>query len=235
MSLGWTSGSWHPSVGHRCRGSAALPKSLGLAWTKPGVRTALPVPGTETTSTTIRWALLFMAKYPEIQGTISKTEIDAVIGQARQPALQDRNNMPYTNAVIHEVQRKGNIIPFNVPRLTTKDTFVDGFLIPKGTIMVTNLTSVMFDKNVWETPDTFNPGHFLKDGQFWKSEYFMPFSIGKRSCLGEVLARAELFLFFTSLLQKFTFQAPPDTTLSLKVQLGITVAPQPYKICAVPR
>ncbi|XP_061307088.1 cytochrome P450 2J2-like [Pezoporus flaviventris] len=190
--------------------------------------------GTETTSTTIRWALLFMAKYPEIQARV-QAEIDAVIGQARQPALQDRDSMPYTNAVIHEVQRKGNIIPFNVPRMTIKDTFVDGFFIPKGTIMTTSLTSVLFDKNVWETPDAFNPGHFLKGGQFYKNEHFIPFSIGKRSCLGEVLARSELFLFFTSLLQKFTFQAPPDTTLSLEFQLGIAVAPQPYKICAVPR
>ncbi|KAM9542238.1 cytochrome P450 2J2-like [Guaruba guarouba] len=190
--------------------------------------------GTETTSTTIRWALLFMAKYPVIQARV-QAEIDAVIGQARQPALRDRDNMPYTNAVIHEVQRKGNIVPFNVPRLTTKDTFVGGFFIPKGTLMATSLTSVMFDKYVWETPDAFNPGHFLKDGQFYKNEHFVPFSIGKRSCLGELLARAELFLFFTSLLQKFTFQAPPATTLSLKMQVGITVAPQPYKICAVPR
>ncbi|NXK85307.1 CP2J3 protein, partial [Amazona guildingii] len=85
----------------------------------------------------------------------------------------------YTNAVIHEVQRKGNIIPFNVPRMATKDTFVGGFFIPKGTVMSANLASVMFDKNVWETPDAFNPGHFLKDGQFYKNEYFMPFSIGK--------------------------------------------------------
>ncbi|KAM4655398.1 cytochrome P450 2J4-like [Amazona ochrocephala] len=190
--------------------------------------------GTETTSTTIRWALLFMAKYPEIQARV-QAEIDAVIGQARQPALQDRDNMPYTNAVIHEVQRKGNILPFSVPRMATKDTFVGGFFIPKGTVMSPNLTSVMFDKNVWETPDAFNPGHFLKDGQFYKNEYFMPFSIGKRSCLGELLARSELFLFFTSLLQKFTFQAPPATTLSLNIQHGVTVAPQPYKICAVPR
>uniref|UniRef100_A0A8B9F8D9 CP2J2 protein n=1 Tax=Amazona collaria TaxID=241587 RepID=A0A8B9F8D9_9PSIT len=134
--------------------------------------------GTETTSTTVRWALLFMAKYPEIQARV-QAEIDAVIGQARQPALQDRDNMPYTNAVIHEVQRKGNIIPFNVPRMATKDTFVGGFFIPKGTVMSANLASVMLDKNVWETPDAFNPGHFLKDGQFYKNEYFMPFSIGK--------------------------------------------------------
>ncbi|NXM00678.1 CP2J6 protein, partial [Tyrannus savana] len=109
----------------------------------------------------------------------------------------------YTNAVIHEVQRKANIIPFNVPRMAVKDTTLDGFFIPKGTIVMTNITSVMFDKNEWETPDTFNPGHFLKDGKFWKREYFLAFSMGKRACLGEVLARSELFLFFTSLLQKF--------------------------------
>ncbi|KFQ78299.1 Cytochrome P450 2J2 [Phaethon lepturus] len=190
--------------------------------------------GTETTSTTIRWALLYMAIYPEIQAHV-QAEIDAVIGQARQPALEDRSNMPYTNAVIHEVQRKGNIVPFNVPRLTVKDTVLDGYHIPKGTILLTNLSSVMLDKHEWETPDTFNPGHFLKDGQFWKRESFIPFSIGKRACLGELLARSELFLFFTALLQKFTFQAPLDTTLSLQLKLGITVAPQPYKICAVPR
>ncbi|XP_027766249.1 cytochrome P450 2J2-like [Empidonax traillii] len=105
----------------------------------------------------------------------------------------------------------------------------------KGTIVMTNITSVMFDKNEWETPDTFNPQHFLKDGKFWKRESFLAFSIGKRACLGELLARSELFLFFTSLLQKFTFQAPPDTTLSLQCVMGITMAPQPYKICAVPR
>ncbi|XP_049664379.1 cytochrome P450 2J2 [Accipiter gentilis] len=190
--------------------------------------------GTETTSTTIRWALLYMAMYPEIQARV-QAEIDTVIGQVRQPALEDRNNMPYTNAVIHEVQRKSNIIPFNVPRLTVKDTVLDGFHIPKGTGLLTNLTSVMFDKNEWETPDAFNPEHFLKDGQFWKREAFVPFSIGKRACLGEVLARTELFLIFTALLQKFTFQAPPDTTLSLQFKLGITMAPQPYKICAIPR
>ncbi|NXG46774.1 CP2J1 protein, partial [Psilopogon haemacephalus] len=72
-----------------------------------------------------------------------------------------------------------------------------------GTFTMTNLTSLMFDKNEWETPHTFNPGHFLKDGQFQRKELFIPFSMGKRSCLGEVMARSELFLFFTSLLQKF--------------------------------
>uniref|UniRef100_A0A8C9LFD1 Uncharacterized protein n=1 Tax=Pavo cristatus TaxID=9049 RepID=A0A8C9LFD1_PAVCR len=63
----------------------------------------------------------------------AQAEIDAVIGQTRQPALEDRDNMPYTNAVIHEVQRKGNIIPFNLPREATTDTVLAGFHLPKVT------------------------------------------------------------------------------------------------------
>ncbi|NXO25127.1 CP2J2 protein, partial [Cisticola juncidis] len=190
--------------------------------------------GTETTSSTIRWALLFMATNPEIQARV-QAEIDAVIGQARLPCLEDRSSLHYTNAVIHEVQRRGNVIPFNAPRMATEDAYVDGYCIPKGTLVMANLTSLMCDKNEWKTPHTFNPEHFLKDGKFWKNEYFLPFSMGKRSCLGELLARSELFLFFTSLLQKFTFQAPPDTALSLRAVVGIALAPEPYRICAVPR
>lgn len=71
--------------------------------------------GTETTSTTLRWALLYMALYPEVQEKV-QAEIDRVIGQKRAARLADRESMPYTNAVIHEVQRMGNIIPLNVPR-----------------------------------------------------------------------------------------------------------------------
>ncbi|NXX45497.1 CP2J2 protein, partial [Tricholaema leucomelas] len=190
--------------------------------------------GTETTATTLRWALLYMATHPEIQARV-QTEIELVMGQVRQPALEDRDKMPYTNAVIHEVQRIGNIIAFNVPRAPTKDTVVGGYTIPKGTFMMINLTSIMFDKNEWETPHSFNPGHFLKDGQFQRKELFIPFSMGKRACLGEVMARSELFLFFTALLQKFTFQPPPGTTYSFKPKVGITMAPEPYKICAIPR
>ncbi|XP_062411727.1 cytochrome P450 2J2-like [Sardina pilchardus] len=193
------------------------------------------VAGTETTSTTLYWGLLYMIKYPEIQRKVQE-EIDRVIGSSGQPSVADRDNMPYTNAVIHETQRCGNILPLNVARQTTKETQVDDFIIPKGTMVLGSLHSVLFDETEWETPHTFNPGHFLDaEGKFRKREAFLPFSIGKRVCLGEQLARMELFLFFTSLLQRFSFSPPEGVEPSLEFRMGATHCPHPYKLCAVPR
>ncbi|XP_039590490.1 cytochrome P450 2J2-like [Polypterus senegalus] len=192
----------------------------------------LIIAGTETSSTTLRWALLYMMKHQQVQEKVHE-EIDRVIGQARQPSMDDRPNMPYTDAVIHEVQRISNIVPLNLPRLTTKDTTLGGYFIPEGTQIIPNLTSVLFDKNEWETPDSFNPRHFLDaSGAFVRKEAFMPFSAGQRICLGENLAKMELFLFFTSLLQKFTFHSPAGVEPSFGFQVGLTLSPLPFQISA---
>ncbi|KAM6124147.1 cytochrome P450 2J2-like [Pterocles gutturalis] len=190
--------------------------------------------GTETTATAIRWALLYMAAYPHIQEKV-QLEIDAVIGQSRQPTMADKENMPYTSAVLSEVLRMGNIVPLGVPRMSTSDTTLAGFHLPKGTTLMTSLTSIMFDKNVWETPDTFNPEHFLENGQYRRQEAFLPFSAGKRACPGEQLARTELFIFFTALLQKFTFRLPSAEVLSFAFTLSLTRCPKPFQIQALPR
>uniref|UniRef100_A0A673GIS8 Cytochrome P450 2J2-like n=1 Tax=Sinocyclocheilus rhinocerous TaxID=307959 RepID=A0A673GIS8_9TELE len=193
------------------------------------------VAGTETTSTTLYWGLLYMIKYPEIQAKVQE-EIDGVVGGSRQPSLSDKDNMPYTNAVIHEIQRIGNIIPINVVQATVEDTQIGEYSIPKVTIVTGNLTSVLFDESEWETPHSFNPGHFLDaEGKFRRRDAFLPFSLGKRVCLGEQLARMELFLFFSSLLQRFTFSSPAGVEPSLDFKMGATHCPQPYELCAVPR
>lgn len=130
-----------------------------------------------------------------------------MIGQSRQPTIADRPNLPYTDAVIHEIQRIGNIVPLGFPKMASKDTTLGGYFIPKvkdylssykiskslfnrdminiqlpisqGTPLTTNLSSVLFDKNEWATPETFNPEHFLdSEGRFCRREAFLPFSTG---------------------------------------------------------
>ncbi|GCC36302.1 hypothetical protein chiPu_0014795 [Chiloscyllium punctatum] len=191
--------------------------------------------GTDTSSSTLRWAILLMIKYPEIQGSV-QGEIERVIGSERVPTMEDRKRMPYTNAVLHEVQRFANIIPMNMPHATTTDIHFRGFFIPKGMQVIPLLSSVLYDKTQWEKPNEFNPSHFLDaEGRFVKREAFMPFSAGRRICLGESLAKMELFLFFTTLMQRFTFHALPATPLDLTPCVGFTLSPKPHQVCAIVR
>ncbi|XP_077408808.1 cytochrome P450 2K4-like isoform X2 [Vanacampus margaritifer] len=191
--------------------------------------------GTETTSTTLRWALLIMAKYPDIQEKV-KEELKQVIGH-RQVQVEDRKNLPFTDAVIHETQRLADIIPMAIPHQTSQDVTFRGFFIKKGTTVYPLLTSVLHDESEWEKPLAFHPQHFLdEDGKFVKPDAFMPFSAGRRVCLGESLARMELFIFFVTLLQHFRFRPPSGVTedeLDLTPCVGGTLCPAPHKLRAV--
>ncbi|XP_077147702.1 cytochrome P450 2K1-like [Ranitomeya variabilis] len=188
----------------------------------------------ESTSITLKWGLLLMMKYPEIQKKV-QSEIDKVIG-SNEPHAIHRKEMPYTEAVIHEIQRFGNLVPTNVPHATTQDINFRGYLLPKGIQVIPLLTSVLYDKDHFIKADEFYPEHFLdSSGNFVKNEAFMPFSAGKRSCPGENLAKLELFMFLTRLLQNFTFKAPPGAALDLTPGVGFAAAPMPFKMCAIPR
>ncbi|XP_040212689.1 cytochrome P450 2K1-like [Rana temporaria] len=191
--------------------------------------------GTETTSTTLRWSMLLMMKYPEIQKKVQE-EIRTQIKQGQMPRADDRRNMPYTEAVIHEVQRFANIVPLNVSHSTPNDVYFRGYCIPKGTEVIPFLTSVLYDNTQWETPYEFNPNHFLDaKGKFVKRDAFMPFSAGRRVCVGESLAKMELFLFFTGLLQTFTFYPPSGVSredISVKPGTGFLLFPLPHLVCA---
>ncbi|KAF1376952.1 hypothetical protein PFLUV_G00216850 [Perca fluviatilis] len=151
--------------------------------------------------------------------------------------VEGRKNLPFTDAVIHETQRLASILPIAVPHKTSQDITFQGHFIKKGTTVYPLLTSVLHDESEWERPHSFYPAHFLdKDGKFVKRDAFMPFSAGRRICLGESLARTELFIFFTSLLQHLRFTPPPGVSedeLDLTPRVGFTLSPSPHKLCAV--
>ncbi|MEJ1276410.1 cytochrome P450 2C26 isoform X2 [Cricetulus griseus] len=164
-------------------------------------------------------------------------EIDQVVGRDRSPSMQDRSRMPYTDATVHEVQRFIDLIPTNLPHAVTCDIKFRDFFIPKGTTIITSLSSVLHDSKEFPNPEVFDPGHFLdKNGNFKKSDYFMPFSTGKRICAGEGLARMELFLFLTTILQNFKLKSlvhPKDIDTNPVVN-GFASLPPPFQLCFIP-
>uniref|UniRef100_G1KCB7 Uncharacterized protein n=1 Tax=Anolis carolinensis TaxID=28377 RepID=G1KCB7_ANOCA len=192
--------------------------------------------GTDTTSVTLLWGLLKMILYPEVQKRVQE-EIDMVIGRIKSPTMEDQSKLPYTNAVIHEIQRYADIAPTTIPYMTYRDTEVANFVIPKATVVICHLSSVLKDETMWEKPHDFYPEHFLDaNGKFIKREAFLPFSAGRRACTGEQLAKTELFIFFTTLLQHFTFCIPENCPKPTEERIyAVTVTPAPFQLCAIPR
>ncbi|XP_012583185.1 PREDICTED: cytochrome P450 2U1 [Condylura cristata] len=187
--------------------------------------------GTDTTTNSLLWCLLYMALNPDVQAKVHE-EIERVIGPDRAPSLTDKAQMPYTEATIMEVQRLTVVVPLAIPHMTSEETVLQGYRIPKGTVILPNLWSVHRDPAVWEKPNDFDPNHFLDDqGQLIKKETFIPFGIGKRVCMGEQLAKMELFLMFVSLMQSFRFALPEDSGKPILTgKYGLTLAPHPFNL-----
>ena len=176
------------------------------------------VTGSDTVSSTISWAFLFVTIYPEVQRKIQK-EIDETIGSQRLPSISDKRKMVYTEAVMMEVLRRSSIVQFGAMHKALEDVdSFHGYCIPKGTIILWNLRHVHHDPLHWDDPNSFKPERFINsDGSLRKDEHLIPFFTGKRSCPAESVALNEFFLFFTGVLQKF------DTELvdkSARVDLG---------------
>ncbi|OQV22183.1 Cytochrome P450 2J6 [Hypsibius exemplaris] len=190
--------------------------------------------GYESTTATARWAFLYTASNAEVQKRVQE-EIDHVVGRSRIPCYSDAKNMPYTEAVLCEVLRIACVGPMGVPHRATEDTELAGYRIPKDAWIFTNLWHVHRDSKVWQNSDSFIPERFLSaDGlRLEVPKLFMPFSAGKRSCLGESLAKMQIFSIFTTVLQNFRLSlvGQPD----FEPINGITLDTKDYQMTAVAR
>jgi len=79
-----------------------------------------------------------MTLHPEVQRK-AQEEIDRVIGNKRLPSMEDRENLPYVNAIVKEVFRWHPVGPMGLPHMTTQDDVFNGYLIPKGAIILANI------------------------------------------------------------------------------------------------
>uniref|UniRef100_A0A663ELP9 Steroid 17-alpha-hydroxylase/17,20 lyase n=1 Tax=Aquila chrysaetos chrysaetos TaxID=223781 RepID=A0A663ELP9_AQUCH len=185
--------------------------------------------GVETTTTVLKWAVIYLLHYPEVGSQ------DQVVGYALL-SPHDRPLLPYLEATISEVLRIRPVSPLLIPHVSLADTSIGEYSIPKGARVVINLWSVHHDEKEWDKPEEFNPGRFLDEhGQHIHSPSpsYLPFGAGIRVCLGEVLAKMELFLFLAWVLQRFTLECPQDQPLpSLEGKFGVVLQVQKFQVKA---
>ncbi|OQV15864.1 Cytochrome P450 2J2 [Hypsibius exemplaris] len=225
---------------HHQAAEAASPNGIQPPFYDEGLKRNLSAffgAGTETTAVTLYWGLLFMLHNPHVQTKIHQ-ELDNTVGAGKPITIDDRPKLPYLEAVCRETQRLANVTPLGVLRANTEETTLLGYRIPKRCFVIPNFKSVNVDPKLWTDPLTFNPNRFLDgQGKVFEPAHFMPFSIGKRVCVGEALARMEIFLFFANIMQSFLIRPPRDSDIPStdEYTTGISCRPAPFKIEAVPR
>ena len=193
--------------------------------------------GYETTSTTLSWAFAFLLNYPQIQAEI-QNQIDEVVGENRLPQLDDSPNLPLVNAFIRETLRVGNTADATLPHYTLQDTTLCGYRIPKDTMVIVDLGAVHMDPQGWDNPREFNPHrHLNANGSVvTKQDHFLAFSAGRRVCVGEPLAKLELFLFLSIMLHQYSFiPAEGEPLPDLVGVRGLIIKPKPYKMSVIKR
>ena len=166
--------------------------------------------GSETTRTTLRWLFLILCLEPEMQAKIRR-EVEAVLDNDSEiPSLDIRDRCPFTSAFILEVLRFRSL-PFSLPHKAIEDTQILGYTIPARTAIVASLIHNHSENEHWADADKFNPCRFLEKKEENEDElkmntrrnlHFVPFSTGRRSCIGEKLALANLFLITTRIIQR---------------------------------
>ncbi|KAF7627337.1 hypothetical protein Mgra_00009378 [Meloidogyne graminicola] len=194
--------------------------------------------GQETTSTTLSYLILYLLLDQRVQTKMHKeldnleeekknNNLDNVITQA------DRGKLPYLNAVINETQRVCNLLPINLTHRTMADSTILGgkFHLKKGTSITPQICCVLLDEKIFPNPQRFEPERFIDEqGQLKRIEEFIPFGLGKRMCMGESLARTELFLFTANFFRNFQVLPvdPLHPPSSEKIK-GFSVRLKPYK------
>ncbi|XP_013386450.1 steroid 17-alpha-hydroxylase/17,20 lyase-like [Lingula anatina] len=190
------------------------------------------IAGTVTSSDTLKWMVMYVAANPKVQTKIHK-EIDDLENNL-DDLRRCRSKMTYCEAVVREVMRIRPAGPVALRHKTLCDTELGGYDIPKDTIVYANIWAIHHDPKNWESPEVFSPERFLeKDGSLKKldTKTWLPFGSGKRKCVGEALAMAEIMMFMALFFHRFRVSFPPDVQPNFEpMMFEINATPFPQKI-----
>ncbi|NWX93164.1 CP1A5 protein, partial [Nothoprocta pentlandii] len=180
--------------------------------------------GFDTVTTALSWSLMYLVTYPDIQKRIQE-ELDQTIGQERRPRLSDRGTLPYLEAFVLEMFRHTSYLPFTIPH--RQDTVLNGYYVPKDRCVFINQWQVNHDEKLWKDPMAFNPERFLNaegtEVNKLEAEKVLSFGLGKRKCIGETIARWQIFLFLSTLLQQLEFSVRDGRKVDMTPLYGLSM------------
>ncbi|CAE6424429.1 unnamed protein product [Rhizoctonia solani] len=189
----------------------------------------------ETTVNTLLMFFLAMVLYPEVQKK-AQQELDAVVGNGRLPAFEDRIQLDYIERIIQETLRWRPVAPIAIPHTCYQDDTYKGYHIPKGAIVVGNVWAMTRDETVYKDPEIFDPDRFL-DPSTPPSPVF---GWGRRRCPGIHFAQSALFITIATILMTFNIGAAQDEngddiTPTGKLVNSIVLTPEEFKFKITPR
>ncbi|GLT45179.1 hypothetical protein SLA2020_190310 [Shorea laevis] len=184
------------------------------------------VAATDTTSTTVEWAMTEMLQHPEKMKRACE-ELDEVVGKQ---SIVEEFHLPkliYLEAFLKETLRLHPPLPFLVPHRPSKSCYVAGYTIPEGSRILVNIWALQRDSHVWKNSDDFEPERFLKEpgnGDYHGNIFnFLPFGSGRRICAGIPLAVKMTKYVLATLLHSFEWKKPEEVELDISEKFGIVL------------
>ncbi|CAI0409405.1 unnamed protein product [Linum tenue] len=185
------------------------------------------VAGTDTTSSTIEWAMTELLCNPD-KLAIAKKELNQTIGIGIHLQESDVSRLPYLQAVVKETFRLHPAAPLLLPRKAGVDVEICGFTVPQGAEILVNVWAIGRDPMTWDNPNSFMPERFLGSKVDAKGNNFelLPFGAGRRICPGMPLALRMLHMMLGSLIHWFEWKLPDGImpeTIDMEEKFGLAL------------
>lgn len=199
---------------------------------------SLYVAGEDTSAITMSAFFLAMSLHPEVQRR-AQADIDRVVGRTRLPTHNDRASLPYLNAIVEEALRYHPIGVFAIPHAADKESFINGYRIPQGAVLLPNVWHFTRDTDYYHDPETFKPERFLEPYNE-PSATDVVFGFGRRICSGRRLVDSSLYLVFAQTLAAFNIE-PRRNQSGEKIQNthnfepGLIARASPFEVSITPR
>ncbi|KAL2340131.1 hypothetical protein Fmac_008071 [Flemingia macrophylla] len=185
-----------------------------------GLALAMLFGGTDSSTGTLEWSLSNLLNHPEVLKK-ARDEIDSKVGQDRLLSESDIPKLPYLRKIVLETLRLYPPAPVLIPHVSSEDITVEGFNIPRDTIVIVNGWAMQRDPQSWKDATSFKPERFDEEGEEKK---LVAFGMGRRACPGEAMAMQSVSFTLGLLIQCFDWKRVSEEKLDMTENSYITLS-----------